>query len=134
MKNILKGSIIFTLVLLITGCSKDYLDPVPVTSLSDLTVFENKDRIEAQVNGIYASLKSGAHVGGRFQVYNDVRCDNFIPNSNNGVTNYQTWNHTVLSSTNEVQNLWGPSTRHYVINVFLDGLTTRWMTARLMVL
>jgi len=123
MKNILKDSILLSLILLMAGCSKKYLDPVPVTSLSDLTVFDTKDRIAAQVNGIYASLKSGAHLGGRFQVYNDVRCDNFIPNSTNGVTNYQTWNHTVLSSTNEVQNLWGAiySTVN-VINVFIEGL------------
>jgi len=127
MKNILKGSIVFALVLLIIGCSTKYLDPVPKTSLSDLTVFDTKARIEAQVNGMYSSIKSGAHLGGRFQVYNDVRCDNFIPNSNNGVTNYQTWNHTVLSSTNEVQNLWGAIyTTVNVINVFIDGLTAAW--------
>lgn len=132
MKNILRGSIIFAFILLITGCSKEYLDPVPVTSLSDLTVFDTKDRIIAQVNGMYASLKSGAHLGGRFQVYNDVRCDNFIPNSNNGVTNYQTWNHTVLSSTNEVQNLWGAIyTTINVVNVFIDGLNAAMTEGKL---
>ncbi|MDZ7635260.1 MAG: hypothetical protein U5L72_12870 [Bacteroidales bacterium] len=80
MKNILKGSIILVLILLITGCTKDeWMNPVPVTSLSDLSVFDTKDRIVAQVNGMYASLKSGNHLGGRFQVYNDVRNDNFLP-------------------------------------------------------
>jgi starch-binding outer membrane protein, SusD/RagB family len=132
MKNILRGSIIFTFILLITGCSEEYLDPVPVTSLSDLTVFETSDRILAQVNGMYSSLKSGNHLGGRFMVYNDIRCENFIPNSTNGVTNYQTWNHTVLSSTNEVQNLWGAVYATInVVNVFLDGLTTAWDAGKL---
>lgn len=128
MKNILKGSIILMLILLITGCAKDdWMNPAPITSLSDLTVFDTKDRIESQVNGIYASLKSGQHLGGRFQVYNDVRCDNFLPNSSNLVTCFATWNHTVISSTNEVQNLWGAiySTIN-VVNVFLDGLTAAW--------
>jgi len=128
MKNILKGSIILVLILLITGCTKDeWMNPVPVTSLSDLSVFDTKDRIVAQVNGMYASLKSGQHLGGRFQVYNDVRCDNFLPNSSNGVTNYQTWNHTVISGTNEVQNFWGAAYQTInVVNVFLEGLQAAW--------
>lgn len=128
MKKIIKGSIVLALILLISGCTKDeWMNPAPITSLSDLTVFDTKARVVSQVNGIYAQLKSGQHLGGRFQVYNDVRCDNFIPNSNNGVTNYQTWNHTVISSTNEVQNLWGSVyTTVNVVNVFLEGITAAW--------
>jgi hypothetical protein len=128
MKNILKGSIILAFILLITGCAKDeWMNPVPITSLSDLSVFDTKERVENQVNGMYASLKNGQHLGGRFLVYNDVRDDNFLPNSSNLVTCFATWNHTVISSTNEVQNLWGAvySTIN-VVNVFLDGLTTAW--------
>lgn len=133
MKNILKGSIILTIILLITGCTKDeWMNPAPITSLSDLTVFDTKDRIVNQVNGMYASLKSGQHLGGRFIVYNDIRCDNFLPNSSNGVTGFQTWNETVISSTNEVQNLWGAvySTIN-VANVFIDGLTAAWDAGKL---
>ena len=128
MKNILKGSIIFLLILLMTGCAKDeWMKPAPITSLSDLTAFYTKERIENQVNGMYASLKSGNHLGGRFMVYNDIRADNFVPKSSNLVTGFATWNHTVISSTNEVQNLWGAvySTVN-VVNVFLDGLTAAW--------
>ncbi|HEX2921410.1 MAG TPA: RagB/SusD family nutrient uptake outer membrane protein [Bacteroidales bacterium] len=127
MKSILKYSILLV-ILFIGGCSKDeWMNPSPKTSLSDLSVFDTKDRIIAQVNGMYASLKHGQHLGGRFLVYNDIRDDNFIPNSNNGVTNYQTWNHTVINSTNEVQNLWGQIyTTINVVNVFLQGLTDAW--------
>lgn len=128
MKNIFKGSIILMLILLITGCTKDeWMNPAPITSLSDLTVFDTKERIENQVNGMYASLKSGQHLGGRFQVYNDVRADNFLPRSSNLVTCYATWNHTVISSTNEVQNFWGAAYQTInVVNVFLEGLTAAW--------
>ncbi len=81
----------------------------------------------AQVNGMYASVKSGAYLGGRFQVYGDLRGDNFIPNSSNLVTNFATWNHTEVSSTNEVQNFWGAVYASInVINVFMDGLKTNW--------
>jgi hypothetical protein len=126
MRNILKISIAFVLLLTI-GCHKEYLDPVPVTSLSDLSVFDNKDRVVAQVNGMYSSVKSGAYLGGRFMVYGDLRGDNFIPKSSNLVTNFATWNHTEVSSTNEVQNFWGAVYASVnVINVFMDGLKTNW--------
>lgn len=128
MKNILKGSIILLLILLITGCTKDeWMNPVPITSVYDLYSFDTKDRIEAQVKGMYASLKSGQHLGGRFLVYNDVRADNFLPKSSNLVVNFATWNHTVISSTNEVQNLWGAIyTTVNTVNLFLEGLTAAW--------
>ncbi len=126
MKNILKYSII--IVLLITGCTKDdWMNPVPITSLDEQFVFDTKDRIESQVNAMYASLKSGQHLGGRFLVYNDLRADNFLPKSSNLVTCFATWNHTAIASTNEVQNLWGAvySTIN-VVNIFLEGLTAAW--------
>ncbi len=52
-------------------------------------------------------MKAGAFLGGRFFVYDDVRADNFIPKSSNLVTNFASWNHSEVSSTNEVQNCWG---------------------------
>lgn len=123
MKYIIKGSLILAMVLMMAGCSKEYLDPDPKTSLGELNAFDNKARIEGQVNGMYAMMKSGAYLGGRYFVYNDVRADNFIPKSTNLVTNYATWNHTVLSSTNEVQNLWGAVyAANNAINIFLEGL------------
>lgn len=126
MRNIIKITIAFALLLTI-GCSKEFLDPVPQTSLSDLTVFDTKDRVVAQVNGMYDDMKAANYLGGRYFVYNDIRADNFIPKSTNGVTNYQTWNHTVISSTNEVQNLW---TAIYnavnTINIFTTGLDAAW--------
>jgi hypothetical protein len=126
MRNILKISVAFILLLTI-GCSKKYLDPVPQTSLSDLSVFDTKDRVVAQVNGMYAAVKTSSYLGGRFQVYGDLRADNFIPKSSNLVTNFATWNHTEVSSNNEVQNCWGGIYASInVINVFLDGLKTNW--------
>jgi len=126
MKNILTISIVFILLLTI-GCKKEYLDPVPQTSLSDLSVYDTKDRVVAQVNGMYAFMKSGNFLGGRFFVYNDVRAENFIPKSSNLVTCFATWNHSVVSSTNEVQNYWGSVYAAVnAINVFMDGLKTAW--------
>ncbi|MBE0674766.1 MAG: RagB/SusD family nutrient uptake outer membrane protein [Bacteroidales bacterium] len=133
MKKIIKGSIILALILLISGCTKDeWMNPAPITSLSDLTVFDTKDRVVAQVNGMYSSLKNGWHIGGRFQAYNDLRADNFLPNSSNLVTLFATWNHSVISSTNEVQNFWNNTYQTInVVNVFLEGLTAAWDEGKL---
>jgi len=104
----------------------------PKTSLGELQAFDTKDRVVGQVNGMYASMKSGNFLGGRFYVYNDVRADNFLPKSTNGVTNYQTWNHTVITSTNEVINLWGAVYAAVnAINIFLEGLDTNWKAGTL---
>src|SRR5882724_3223411 len=82
--------------LLTTACNKDKnLNPVPATSTLDKDAFANADRILNQVKGMYVQVKSGNFLGGRYLIYNDVRADNFINGTNNGVTALQTWNFTV---------------------------------------
>lgn len=126
MRNTIK-SILFLMVLLLSACNTDMLSLSPKTSLGELQAFDTKDRVVGQINGMYASVKSGNFLGGRYQVYNDVRADNFLPKSTNGVTNYQTWNHTVITSTNEVINLWGAAYAAVnAINIFIEGLDTNW--------
>lgn len=131
MKNIFKGLFIIWLFVL-GSCSTELLDPVPKTALGELQAFDNKARIEGQVNGMYAMVKSGNFLAGRFQVYNDIRAENFLPKSTNLVTGYSTWNHSVVSSTNEVQNLWGAVYADInAINIFLEGLDTKWTAGEL---
>ncbi len=127
MRNIFKISIILCLILLTGGCSKNYLNPVPKTSLSDLSVFDTKDRIVAQVNGMYSQMKNGYFLGGRYFVYNDIRADNFVPMSSNLVTGFATWNHSENGSSEEVEYLWQNA---YLainsINLFIDNLEQNW--------
>ncbi|HUW93792.1 MAG TPA: RagB/SusD family nutrient uptake outer membrane protein [Bacteroidales bacterium] len=132
MKTILKSLTGILLLLLMTACSKEYLDPVPKTSLSDLSVFDNADRILAQVNGIYDRMKSGQYLGGRYFIYNDIRAENFENLLSNGVTGKATYDHTLIGSTNEVQNLWGAVYAAVnAINIFNDGLKERWDAGQL---
>jgi hypothetical protein len=132
MRKIFKGSIVLGLILLASGCTKDYLNPTPKTNPIDKNAFDTKERVVAQVNGMYSMMKSGQFLGGRYFVYNDIRCDNFIPKSSNGITNYATWNHTVLSSTGEVQNLWlAVYNAINCINLFIDGLGEAWTAGKL---
>jgi hypothetical protein len=56
-----------------TSCKKELLDPAPLNSLSDKTIFSTPDRFLSLVNGIYDNLKSGQLYGGRAIVYGDIR-------------------------------------------------------------
>ncbi len=53
------------------------------------------------------ALKAGNFYAGRYQVYQDVRGEEFINLTTNGVTAFLTWNFTVTPTSNEVQNFWG---------------------------
>ncbi len=113
--------------LLVTSCHKDaFLNPVPSTAISDLSAFDTPDRVLNQVKGLYGAVKSGNFLGGRYQIYNEVRGDNFINETNNAVTALQTWNFTVNNNAQEVTGAW--SAAYFAINsinVFLDGMNAK---------
>ncbi len=107
----------------VTSCDDDFLEAKPQTSISVESSFDTPERVLAQVNGLYASLKSGAFLGGRYQVYNDIRAEEFINRNANGVTGATTWNHTVGADDSYLANFW--TTGYLTINranLFLEGL------------
>lgn len=106
-----------------TSCNEELLDPVPLTTFSEASVFNTPDRILQQVRGIYSAVKSGSFYGGRFLIYHDIRGEEFLNETTNGVTGFSTWTHTIVSSTGEVNTLWNAA--YYAINsanLFIDGL------------
>lgn len=124
MKRILKYIFVMTIALVsLSACNREYLDARPETTLPIEVVFDTRDRIVAQVNGMYAAFRSGQYLGGRFQVYNDIRSNDFINRQANGVTGLFTWNHGLAASTAEVQNLWD-SIYHAInrTNLFIAGI------------
>lgn len=128
MKKNLIYIILAATVVQLTSCAKnDALNPVPTTSISDLTAFNTKDRVEGQVRGIYASIKNSGMYGGRYQIFNDIRGEEFSNDRTNVVTGFDIWNYTPSnSSTNSVLNHW--SRAYYVINlanVFIDGMAAK---------
>lgn len=106
------------------GCHTELLDPTPRTQFSDKVVFDTPARIDLQVNGMYTSVKSGNFLGGRYQIYGDIRANDFINRTNNGVTGYGVWNHTLVeTSINDVNNCWNAGYAAInQINVFLKGM------------
>lgn len=116
--------IVIGAAVLISSCRTELLEPSPLTSFSDRTVFDNPARVEQQAKGLYASAKNGALFGGRYFVYHDIRSNDFLNETTNNVTGFSVWNHTVQpSNVNDVTNLWNAA---YLtinrINLFIDGL------------
>src|SRR5690554_123036 len=123
MKTLIKSILILGVVMASFSCNEELLNPIPKTTFSDAVVFNTPDRIEQVLNGLYSNLKGGQMYGGRLLVYNDIRAEEFLNRTTNGVTGLATWQHTVLSSTNEVQNLW--SDGYLAINranIFIQGV------------
>jgi starch-binding outer membrane protein, SusD/RagB family len=94
------------LLALTTSCKKENLSPIPQTNLSDAVAFGTPDRMAQQVNGLYSGMKNGNFLGGRGIVYNDVRGENWLNITGNGVTALGVWNYSVVSSDNQVENMW----------------------------
>lgn len=106
------------------GCNKSKLEPIPQTSLSDAVAFSDSARSVQQVNGLYSAIKTGQMLAGRYQVYQDVRGEEFINRTNNAVTAWLTWQFNLTASANEVQGFWAAA--YAAINrcnVVIDGLT-----------
>lgn len=102
---------------------KEILNPVPQTSIIDVNAFDTPDRVLGLVNGIYTKVKDPQYYGGKYLMYGDLRGEEFINRTQNIFTGYDTWGHTLNSSSNEVQNLW--SAVYGAVNasnVFLKGL------------
>src|SRR6266700_6133196 len=108
MKRFITLPLITGMCLLTVSCHKsEFLNPVPSTAISDINAFDTPDRILNQVKGLYSAVKSGNLLGGRYFIYNDVRADNFINETNNAVTALQTWNFTANNGAQEVTGAWG---------------------------
>src|SRR5829696_9705861 len=122
------------LLLLAAACRKELLNPIPQTAISDVVSFTTPEKALATVQGMYAGVKGRFAIGpgtttsfwsGRYPVYQEVRGENFINQTANGVTNFQTWNFTVNPSTNEVQNCWYAAYNAINrINIVLEGIKT----------
>jgi len=100
--------IIYTLLagIIVSSCDKSKLEPIPQTFLSDAVAFSDSARCVQQINGLYAAIKTGQMLAGRYMVYQDVRGEEFINLTNNAVTAWLTWQFNLTASTNEVQGFW----------------------------
>jgi hypothetical protein len=106
------------------SCQKDLLEPIPVTYLLPAQAFDTPSRVLAQVNGLYSYVKTGGFLGGRYQIYGDIRANDFINRTSNSVTGLSVWNHTESeTSQNDVINTWSLGYAAInQINIFLSSI------------
>lgn len=113
----------------ISSCKDSFLEAVPEVNLPDVSAFATPGRILSQVNGIYASAKSGNLFGGRYLIYNDIRGEEFINRTTNSVTGYSVYQGNQDPSDTYVANFWNQG---YLtinrINLFLEGLAANSST------
>ncbi|WP_276484696.1 RagB/SusD family nutrient uptake outer membrane protein [Paraflavitalea pollutisoli] len=122
-KYMLKLALLSGVTMVLFSCQKSTLNPTSTTALDDKTAFATLDRIDGQVKGIYAAIKSGQVLGGRYFLYNDARAENLVSEDPNRVTVRAPWEFSVGSSDDEPRNLW--SNAYSTINranLFLDGM------------
>lgn len=110
-KNNIKGLLKVSLVSLVlattvSSCSKDFLNLRPELNIPEDNMFDTPERILTHVNGLYASAKDGRLMAGRYYIYNDIRAEEFINRTNNGVTGLAVYNHTNDATTTQVNNFW----------------------------
>lgn len=112
---------------LFISCDKDQLVPIPQAAVQDIYAFDTPERILNQVRGMYQGLKNGNFYGGRYQVFGDIRGEDFINETTNVVTGFDVWNlNPTGTSTNSVKNLWAQA--YYTINLcnlFMDGMAKK---------
>lgn len=110
----------------VSSCNKDLLNPVPQTSISDVSAFDRADRIANQARGLYATLKGGPFYAGRYVVYGDIRGEDFINETNNNITGADVWNLNVTNSSTPVVGLWSQAyTTINNCNLFIDGMNAK---------
>ncbi len=126
MSSKIAGVYLLIILFSTSSCKKEsvLLNPVPETSILDANAFDTPVRVLGLVNGIYTKVKDPQYYGGKYVMYGDLRGEEFINRTQNIFTGYDTWGHTLNSSSNEVQNLWSAAySAINAANVFLKGLS-----------
>ena len=131
MKKQIKYIIVLSLVLIAgISCKKEYLTPVPQTSVPDANAFDTPERILGNIRSLYANAKGGAFYAGRFTVYGDIRGEDFINETGNLVTGADVWSlNPTGTSTNSVINLWAQAYATInLCNISIEGITAKGPT------
>ena len=108
------------------SCKKDYLNSPPETSVADATAFDTPARVNGQLFSVYSALKNGNFYGGRYQVYGDVRGEDFIAEGTNLVTAYDVWALNLANNSTSVKGVWAQAyTTINRANIFIDGMASK---------
>ncbi|PKK36832.1 RagB/SusD family nutrient uptake outer membrane protein [Siphonobacter sp. SORGH_AS_0500] len=125
-KHFIYASIFCMTALGISSCNRDYLSPVPETSVPAESGFATEQRVTNQLLSLYEAMKHGNFYGGRFVIYGDIRGEEFINETSNLVTGSDVWSLNPTNSATAVERLWQYA--YLTINkcnIFLDGMANQ---------
>lgn len=115
-----------TAIVLLNGCSADFLEKEPALEMSEKDIFSTEERIEAALLGVYSQLKNTSgesFLGGKSYVAVDAKGEDFKNIGNNLVTLFGTYNMQTLA--NDDENIINWQEAYMAINnanVFMAGL------------
>lgn len=111
MKKIKNIAVLFALVpaMLLSSCSKDYLDRTPTTALDTDLVLNNTEMIPSTVVGTMRMMYSSAFSGKYATIMGDIMTDmvTSVRGSNGSFKEMEEWN--INQSTSDVETLYGSS-------------------------
>lgn len=115
-----------SVLVVLGGCKRELLNPVPPTTISDATAFDQPYRVTNQLLSLYAALKNGQFYGGRVLIYGDVRGEDFLSEDPNLVTGADVWGLNPTNTATAVQNLWAQAYATInQVNLFIDGMNEK---------
>lgn len=125
----IKYKLLLMLTFLIISCDKsEKLNPIPSTLISNRSAFETVERIESQVNGLYASFKAGGFWGTHYIYYSEARAGNFVATHLNPTRGGLSYMMTVDPGTSDVSTVFRQG--YQIINacnVFIERMEAEGM-------
>jgi starch-binding outer membrane protein, SusD/RagB family len=119
----ISAAILAVALLAASGCKRELLSPDPLNRISEAAAFSTPDRFLSQLNGLYDFVKDGDFMGSRYIVQMEIRGEDYINETGNAVTGLQTWAHTLVETSNEVNFLWRDVYRAInACNIYIDGV------------
>ena len=119
------AAVAIMLTALASSCKKEFLVEAPELELPQEEAYTTPQRVDKVITGLYSSAKNGSLFGGRYQVYNDIRAEEYILRDPNNVTGADVFQATNDATNSYISSFWsvGYSTINRA-NLAIDGLTT----------
>jgi hypothetical protein len=118
------AAVAIMLTALASSCKKEFLVEAPELELPQEEAYTTPQRVDKVITGLYSSAKNGSLFGGRYQIYNDIRAEEYILRDPNNVTGADVYQATNDATNSYISSFWsvGYSTINRA-NLAIDGLT-----------
>jgi hypothetical protein len=94
------------LILLVNGCTKQFLTENPYSSVSASEAIRNTSDMNAAVNGMYAGMRSANLYGRTLPIIGDLMADNIYISSSNSGRYLSQWQYSITISDPFVDGTW----------------------------